>query len=1026
MSTPSAPDREHTESGSQAAQEKSPTTEKGPKNIDIGNMMLLLQWLIINYPKQFEEKLQYMKTGELRKWLLENNLERFNKLLPSWAMEETADANANNPASRTPAQISAILPALRKDWNNSYFPHSLMALRDLIRQYQLLDVSQYYAKSLVFVQSSGMGKSRLADTFGQSCPMINFILRESGDSGFPPPDGEILSFLRDKPPANVLWPTSWQGTSSDFLERRVAVAWNYTLATALLQASFEIFHIWVKNQPFTTMTLKELASGRHAEMATLEPTVDAQDAGSQRSKMRIEFCDSVAKRARVIAQELISSPDWIGKFDDDRPYKVHRQLEMAHSEHRPNPLNSLLNAAENLMKILQQCRGTSNTNPLLVIVFDEASSFMRKYRSDESHTGLYMALDRVISYLKKFPAWFFFLSTESLIGHLVPSSNTIRTSNSVRDSSARIDSTQTHTELMRFPPFVSLRLDVEDRRRMQNPILRKAELLKPLKAFATLEHMALFGRPLWYAYARTNEDVVEVAKLKLISGKQRGHYIPIDPNHVFAALSFRLSLDVCSQNPSTVSLTERAVKSFMRVVISMDHETGVMETTTPSEPILARAAMEYLCSDLNWSDSIQTLCWGLLEKGLIEKGRKGALYARLVLILAHDWVRWAHGLRLNRVPKFASTFTVSDFLMALYAGEYHDSIRKIPERICEARMNFTHFVPAYTQLPPEVIPEICHDLLRRSGAMQLSWDQQIYDLLIPVYYGTEDEKFDPSNCGVIVVQVKNQNDATTPREIFEEDFINVGPETSNLAQLETRTPQRKSTKFLFSQMANPILFLLFDLGVVKGSQAYAPLIQVMHSESGLQPDLWAIHSRGHGHTVFGCLQHMDAGSSSERLFASVQTGNTPADRLSLRNRPFYQPWRSFRYEGFEQEREASTEGSESEQVFASVQKSEALADRLSRINRTFSRLEEEYRYERIKREMETSAEGSETSVQKQGVNMTEKEGEVVNIEARKGKASNTRSKGKEVERLEDNRFGKRAYNFAKNHFPFRRRSEKEG
>jgi hypothetical protein len=54
---------------------------------------------------------------------------------------------------------------------------------------------KYYAKTLIFVQSSGMGKSRLADAFGEYCPMINFILREKGTVGYPPADAEIRSFM---------------------------------------------------------------------------------------------------------------------------------------------------------------------------------------------------------------------------------------------------------------------------------------------------------------------------------------------------------------------------------------------------------------------------------------------------------------------------------------------------------------------------------------------------------------------------------------------------------------------------------------------------------------------------------------------------------------------------------------------------------------------------------------------------------------------------------------------------------------
>jgi len=349
------------------------------------------------------------------------------------------------------------------------------------------------------------------------------------------------------------------------------------------------------------MTLEELARGRHAEMAPLEPDADAQDAKSQRSKMRIKFCDSVAKRARDIAKELISSQAWVGKFD--RPSKVHDEL--MYSEQRPNFLNGLFNAADNLMKNLQQCRDASKPDSLLVIVFDEASSLMGMRPLDEPHPGLYVALNRVISCLKKFRMWSFFLSTESLIGHLAPPKNAMQTDDYLQDSSARI-SFQADPELKRFPPFVALQLDVEDRRKMEDPMRCEEELLKSLKTFAKPEHMALFGRPLWYAYTNRVEDMIKLAKLKLIGGQQRAHYLPTDPDHVFAALSFRLSLDVCLKNPSSVSLTRTAVNSFMRVVISMDHETGMMETVTPSEPVLARAAMEHLC-DNNWPRSIITL-----------------------------------------------------------------------------------------------------------------------------------------------------------------------------------------------------------------------------------------------------------------------------------------------------------------------------------------------------------------------------------------------------------------------------------
>jgi hypothetical protein len=149
----------------------------------------------------------------------------------------------------------------------------------------------------------------------------------------------------------------------------------------------------------------------------------------------------------------------------------------------------------------------------------------------------------------------------------------------------------------------------------------------------------MFGRRLWYAYIDDPEEMNRLAKVKLIGGVRKGSYQPHNQHHVFAALSFRLSLDACLHNSKAVPLIRTAINSHMRVVDSINQDIGTMDTFTPSEPILAKAAMEHLCSEMNWSISINTLVRELLEKGLVEKGLKGELYARLVVILAHDWVR---------------------------------------------------------------------------------------------------------------------------------------------------------------------------------------------------------------------------------------------------------------------------------------------------------------------------------------------------------------------------------------------------
>jgi hypothetical protein len=153
----------------------------------------------------------------------------------------------------TPPRSKSISPTMIGDrfvgdlydaWHWPYFKDPLIALRQQM-QHCIDDKSAYYAKTLVFVQSSGMGKSRLADTFGESCPMINFILREN--EGYPPGDGEILDFMCEKPPKVLLdavskspsKPKSENEDRSAFDKRRTVAIWNHSVAVGLLKASFE-------------------------------------------------------------------------------------------------------------------------------------------------------------------------------------------------------------------------------------------------------------------------------------------------------------------------------------------------------------------------------------------------------------------------------------------------------------------------------------------------------------------------------------------------------------------------------------------------------------------------------------------------------------------------------------------------------------------------------------------------------------------------------------------------------------------
>jgi hypothetical protein len=590
----------------------------------------------------------------------------------------------------------------------------------------------------------------------------------------------------------------------------------------------------------------------------------------------------------VIAEALIRCRKWRHAFHDDRDSGVRHALETN------DVLTDLMNEAQKLTDNLRKFQRDKDDGDdrLLVIAFDEASGLLKRDGSGNWDAGRYYALNRIIGCLRGFPIWFFFLSTESQLRMLLPMNDIDRTGNYASDPTTRIPCEGDYP-LEFFPPFLAFQLDVEDRRRMQDPKSREDELSMCLNEFAEPEHMAKFGRPLWYAYKPT--EMNNLAKLKLVGGKQstdaqhkRAPYDARNRDHVFAALSFRLSLDPCLQNPRTLPLIKTAVNSFMRVVISMDHETGVMKTITPSEPVVAKAAMEFLCENQdNWSDSIRTLTEELLEKALVEKGLRGELYARFVLTLARDCV---HKIQQVQTP----TFTVDQFLTSLYAKNHHKLVQCIPNKFLRARMNFNHFIPTSAILSELILPQLLHDLLRRSAGMQLAGNQPTYDIMIPIYFGDSDTPFNKSDCGLIMIQVKNKGEATTLRSIFGESFEEVKPDSKDQPVQKTADSDNKMTLVL-KKLKHPVLFLLFDLGIVQEAGARAQPVQVALKD-GKTP-IWAIHSRGHDGGIFGCLQYMNCGDNSQKFFISIKSRNQPHDTLCQRNEIFSALDREFRYFG---------------------------------------------------------------------------------------------------------------------------------
>jgi hypothetical protein len=143
----------------------------------------------------------------------------------------------------------------------------------------------------------------------------------------------------------------------------------------------------------------------------------------------------------------------------------------------------------------------------------------------------------------------------------------------------------------------------------------------------------------------------------------------------------------------------------------MDQDSGVLDTITPSEPILVKAAMEHLCEDdINWPTSIRTLMDELLEKGL-----KGELYSRLVVILAHDWVRWSSQKHL-RTAILRERFFNGPIYRLRSRSDYKN---RSPNPSWENEL--LTFCACWQKPSPRD-----HPWIRRQVAMQLAPDQPTY------------------------------------------------------------------------------------------------------------------------------------------------------------------------------------------------------------------------------------------------------------------------------------------------------------
>jgi len=379
----------------------------------------------------------------------------------------------------------------------------------------------------------------------------------------------------------------------------------------------------------------------------------------------------------------------------------------------------------------------------------------------------YTSIRRMLRGLRRHPLWSIFISTNARIDMFLPSQE--------HESFART----VNVSHPRGEPFSGFELDIECNERIHQR--SEMELNKEICKFATVDHMAMLGWPLWRLYAlKPYNKFHSFVYMKMMGGHAR--FSAYKVHHAFTAVASRVCLDP-RLNIHSLQFTREAVDYHLRLITGVDQVSGMLKTATPSEPVVADVAATMLVrndgtkSDMEaWTTCIHVLSEYISGHGVIDPGIKGELFGRLLCILARDQL--PDGLSAGEDFRYSRPFKVNIFLKELLgngtvSGLINAELQRRPHaRFTQGTLpvwdekfdfrqgccNFNHFTVTTQNLPRdrETFQNVIRWLLRRNAALQLAPCQSDWDLLLPVYTGDINKPIKRDHLSAILIQIKDR------------------------------------------------------------------------------------------------------------------------------------------------------------------------------------------------------------------------------------------------------------------------------
>ncbi|KAG9075046.1 hypothetical protein FRC06_010306, partial [Ceratobasidium sp. 370] len=436
----------------------------------------------------------------------------------------------------------------------------------------------------------------------------------------------------------------------------------------------------------------------------------------------------------------------------------------------------------------------------LHIYFDEAHSLTSETpKAEDGQTRTcYQILCSVINRFRTLDLFVVFLSTNSRISTYSPP-QLFWWSSRVRDE--KTSGVQT--------PFCELPFDQWDGAR---PLLSEGE--HTLETVCEPGFMVRFGRPLFWTRYENGDDsvqanIVSFARMKL-AGK---HHDKLDDHGQLAVLGVRVGLSFDRSRAEARVTEDCLVEGHMRVAFSIPKHREYIYADALSEPILAEAAAQLMHMDGLW-DGFPKVLFNWCHHGLIAKGGRGELLARLLLTKAHDRVVRLISPEPEAPPKFTQPILLSDFLEALVGTKNKDRIlnakpNNVPDGVTlaesvlgKAMLNFTHWAKAGDS--SVVTDEAAWIALARCLAWQCFDNQPEIDLVTPLMLPPKDAKLERYTVSAIFWQIKNRNRTTR-----------VDIDAERLKFFSPYSADQKTSSSVTAEYANsrPYLTVVLNLGV---------------------------------------------------------------------------------------------------------------------------------------------------------------------------------------------------------------------